>query len=66
MTFDKLEGKNIIVTQTTSKFGYKKDQQQTLKGLGLNGIRSQSELKCDKAIYGMLDKVKHLVDVKIK
>lgn len=66
MTFDKLEGKDIIVVQTGSEFGYKEDQRQTLRGLGLRGINSKSELKCTKAIYGMLYKVKHLVDVKIK
>ena len=66
MEFEKLDGKTIIVLQTKSEFGYKKDQRQTLAGLGLKGVNSKSELKCDKAIYGMLNKVKHLIDVKIK
>lgn len=66
MNLDKLEGKNIIVTQIKSSIGYAEDQRQTLAGLGLKGIRSTSELKCTKPIYGMLSKVKHLIDVKIK
>ncbi len=66
MAFDKMDGKDIIVIQIKSEFGYKKDQQQTLRGLGLRGINTQSELKCTKVIYGMLYKVKHLIDVKIK
>ncbi|MDD2839939.1 MAG: 50S ribosomal protein L30 [Rickettsiales bacterium] len=66
VAFDKIEGKDIIVKQTVSAFGHKKDQQQTLKGLGLRGIDTESEFKCTKVVYGMLYKVKHLVDVKNK
>ena len=66
MNFDELNGKNIIVTQIKSSIGYAEDQRQTLNGLGLKGIRSTSELKCTKAIYGMLVKVRHLIDIKIK
>jgi ribosomal protein L30 len=66
MVFDKIDGKDIIVLQTKSKFGRQEDQQGTLKGLGLNGINTQSELKCTKAVYGMLYKVKHLIEVRIK
>ncbi|HSQ97241.1 MAG TPA: 50S ribosomal protein L30 [Rickettsiales bacterium] len=65
-TFEKIDGKNIVVIQIKSEFGYKEDQQKTLRGLGLKGVNTKSELKCDKAIYGMLFKVKHLIDVKIK
>lgn len=66
MNFDRLNGKDIVVTQIKSEFGYAEDQQQTLRGLGLRGIGSSSELKCTKSIYGMLVKVKHLIDIKIK
>ena len=66
MKFEGLKDKNIVVTQTRSELGYGKDQQQTLVGLGLNGVNSKSELKCDKSIYGMLNKVKHVIDVVIK
>lgn len=66
MNFDRLNGKDIIVTQIKSQIGYAEDQKQTIIGLGLNGVGSHSELKCTKSIYGMLFKVKHLVDIKIK
>jgi len=66
LSFKELDGKSIIVTQTKSELKYTKDQKQTLDGLGLNGVNTTSELKCDKSIYGMLYKVKHMIDVKIK
>ena len=64
--FEMLNGKTIIVTQSKSELKYSEDQRQTLKGLGVRGIHTSSELKCDKSIYGMLNKVKHLIEVKIK
>ena len=66
MSLEKLEGKDIIVSQVKSSIGYAEDQRQTLTGLGLKGVNSTSELKCTKSIYGMLSKVRHLIDVKIK
>lgn len=66
MKFEEIDGKDIVVTQIKSELGYAKDQVQTLKALGLKGVNTTSELKCTKAIYGMLNKVKHLIDVKIK
>lgn len=66
MNFNRLEDKDIVVTQIKSQIGYAEDQRQTLKGLGLNGIGSSCELKCTKSIYGMLLKVRHLIDIKIK
>ena len=77
MNFERLNGKTIIdsrninkyeipVTQIKSESGCVEDQRQTLKGLGLRGVNTSSELKCDKSIFGMLSKVVHLIDVKIK
>ena len=66
MNFERLNGKTIIVTQIKSELGCVEDQRQTLKGLGLRGVNTSSELKCDKSIFGMLSKVVHLIDVKIK
>ena len=65
-SFEKLNGKNLIITQVRSQIGYAEDQGKTLKGLGLRGIGSQAELKCTKPIYGMLLKVRHLIDIKVK
>ena len=62
MNLNVLNGKTIIVTQIKSS----DDQKKTLIGLGLNGIGSTSELVCTKPIFGMIAKVKHLVDIKIK
>ena len=66
MNLNVLNGKTVIVTQIKSSIGYADDQKKTLIGLGLNGIGSTSELVCTKPIFGMIAKVKHLVDIKIK
>lgn len=55
--------KTIRVTQTGSSIGRKKDQRQTLAGLGLNRIRRTRELEDTPAVRGMIDKVRHLVRV---
>lgn len=55
--------KTIRVTLVKSPIGYKKDQINTVKALGLNKINSSYEL-CDNAcVRGMIFKVKHLVRV---
>lgn len=66
MNFDRLNGKNVVVTQIKSESGSSQDQRQTLLGLGLKGIGSKAELKCTKPIYGMLLKVSHLIEIKVK
>ena len=64
--FEKFKDKIIIVKQVKSEIGTLKDQRANLKGLGLRGLNSTSELKCTKDVYGMLFKVSHLIEVKIK
>ena len=66
MKFEELDGKTILVSQVKSELGYAEDQKQTLKALGLKGVNTTAELKCTKSVYGMLNKVKHLIDIKIK
>ena len=66
LEFDKINNKDIIVTQVKSELGSLIGQKQTLRALGLRGINSQSQLKCDRSIYGMLIKVRHLIEVKLK
>ncbi len=66
LKFEELDGKTILVSQVKSELGYAEDQKQTLKALGLKGVNTTSELKCTKSVYGMLNKVKHLIDIKIK
>lgn len=66
LKFEDLENKIIVVEQAGSEFGTSKAQKGTLKGLGLRGIGSKVELKCDNSIYGMLLKVSHLIKVNVK
>ena len=55
--------KTVIVTQTGSPIGRRKDQRETLIGLGLNKRHRTRELEDTPAVRGMIDKVKHLVRV---
>jgi large subunit ribosomal protein L30 len=50
------------VMQLRSGIGQSQRQRDTLRGLGLNRIRSERVLLDTPAIRGMLDKVKHLVE----
>ena len=56
------EGK-IKVTLVKSTCGVLKEQQETVKALGLTKIRTSNELPDNAAIRGMIFKVKHLVTV---
>ncbi len=53
----------VKVTQVRSGLGRKKDQVQTLTGLGLGKIRKTRELEDTPAVRGMINRVKHLVEV---
>ena len=53
----------IIVKQKKSPIGRKSYQRKTLIGLGLNKIGRTKELEDTPSIRGMIDKVKHLVEV---
>jgi large subunit ribosomal protein L30 len=55
--------KTLIVTQTGSPIGREKDQEATLKGLGLNKINRTRVLEDTPSVRGMLTKVHHLVRV---
>ena len=56
-------GKTVTVMQTGSPIGRRSDQEATLKGLGLNKLRRQRTLEDSPAVRGMINKVKHLVQV---
>lgn len=58
-------GKKIIVTQIKSSSKLTKVQKANLVGLGLKKIGSQAEFTCSKDIFGMIEKVLHLVKVKL-
>jgi len=55
--------KTVTVVQTGSPIGRRFDQEQTLKGLGLNKIRRRRTLEDTPAVRGMINKVKHLLRV---
>jgi large subunit ribosomal protein L30 len=58
-------GKKIIVEQVKSGSKFNDKQKGSLIGLGLRGIGSTSELKCDESIAGMVRKVEHVIKVKL-
>ena len=53
----------LIVTQKKSPIGRQLDQKKTLIGLGLNKIGRSKVLNDTPSIRGMINKVKHLVEV---
>ena len=63
-TTEKAAGKAMVrFTQIASGLGRKKDQIQTLTGLGLGKLRRTRELEDTPSVRGMLRKVAHLVRV---
>ena len=56
--------KKIIITQKRSIIGSSKRQKQTVKALGLTKINATVEHNATPQILGMVNKVKHLVEVK--
>ncbi|WP_431856132.1 50S ribosomal protein L30 [Azospirillum sp.] len=55
--------KTVVVTQIGSPIGRRKDQRDTLVGLGLNKLNRTRELEDTPAVRGMIAKVAHLVRV---
>lgn len=53
----------VTVEQIGSPIGRRKDQRQTLIGLGLNKMHRTRTLEDTPAVRGMITKVKHLVRV---
>ena len=53
----------VRVTQIGSPIGRRRDQRQTLIGLGLNKLHRSKDLPDNPAVRGMIDKVHHLVRV---
>lgn len=58
-----VELKQIKLVQIASPIGRSSDQKKTLIGLGLNKMHKTSILKDTDAIRGMVNKVKHLINV---
>lgn len=53
----------VKVTQIASAIGRKKDQKQTLLGLGLKRVGATRELENTPAVQGMINKIRHLIKV---
>lgn len=53
----------VTITQIGSPIGRRKDQRQTLIGLGLNKMHRTRTLEDTPAVRGMINKVQHLVCV---
>ncbi|TFG44737.1 MAG: 50S ribosomal protein L30 [Dehalococcoidia bacterium] len=53
----------LTVTLVKSAIGYKADQRATLESLGLKKMRQTVVHQDNQAIRGMIQKVRHLVEV---
>ena len=58
--------KNIYITQISSPIGRQSYQKKCLIGLGLNKINRKKILPYNDSIFGMVEKVKHLVKYEVK
>ena len=56
--------KKVIITLVKSPIGAKKNQKDTLKALGLTKMHKSVEKNDDDYIRGMINTVRHLVEVK--
>jgi large subunit ribosomal protein L30 len=57
------KGTTVKVTLVKSPTGFKSNQGDIVRGLGLRRIRHTVELKDTPATRGMIHKVRHLVEV---
>jgi large subunit ribosomal protein L30 len=57
------EKRSVTVEQIGSPIGRRRDQEETLKGLGLNKRHRRRVLEDTPAVRGMIRKVQHLVVV---
>tara|TARA_Y100001935_G_scaffold192179_1_gene160376 strand:- start:26 stop:205 length:180 start_codon:yes stop_codon:yes gene_type:complete len=53
----------VKIKQVKSSIGAKRNQRETIKALGLNKIGKTVEKTLSPSIEGMIQKVKHLIEV---
>jgi|TARA_B100001093_G_C26181761_1_gene740111 large subunit ribosomal protein L30 len=53
----------VKIKQIKSSIGSQKNQRETIKALGLNKIGKTVEKTLNPSVEGMLNKVKHLIEV---
>jgi large subunit ribosomal protein L30 len=56
-------GKKLSVRLVRSPIGFDRRQRATLRGLGLRHLQHRVEVEDGPAVRGMIEKVKHLVEV---
>ncbi len=57
------DGKKLRVKLVKSPIGYPRRQRATLRGLGIRRMQHTVEVEDQPAVRGMIEKVKHLVEV---
>ncbi|OYT17505.1 MAG: 50S ribosomal protein L30 [Bacteroidetes bacterium 4572_77] len=55
--------KKVRIKQVRSRIGHPKDQKATLDALGLKKINQVKELSLNPQLEGMINKVKHLLQI---
>ncbi len=55
--------KKVRIKQVRSRIGHPKDQKATLDALGLRKINQVKELSLNPQLEGMINKVKHLLQI---
>ena len=55
--------KKVKITQVRSRIGRPKDQKRTLDALGLTKMHQSKELSLNPQLEGMINKVKHLLQI---
>ena len=60
----KSDNQKVIVRQTKSSIGRTQRVKDTLCALGLGKIGKSQEFTLSPSVYGMLRKVKHLIEVR--
>ena len=63
MAKSKAAAATVTVTQIKSPIGRKPGQKETLVGLGLNKMHRTRTLEDTPSVRGMINKVKHLIQV---
>jgi len=58
-----MSGGRLTVRLVRSPIGYDRRQRATLRGLGLRRLQHRVQLEDTPAVRGMIEKVKHLVEV---
>lgn len=53
----------LLVTWKKSAIGYKEDQKRTIEALGLKRLGHTVEKPDNRAVRGMITKIRHLVEV---